>query len=63
MSTNQCPRCGNQELRPWQDLNDDERDVVRRLPASANFQKKEREAKHRWCTRCWYEQTGTEQRA
>jgi hypothetical protein len=29
--------------------------VVKRLPASADYQAADRQATHRWCTRCWYE--------
>jgi hypothetical protein len=31
---------------------------VRRLPASADYTASEREATHRWCPRCWYEDVG-----
>jgi hypothetical protein len=37
--------------------------VVKRLPAPANFELSERQATHRWCTRCWYETTDTSQHA
>jgi hypothetical protein len=30
---------------------------VRRLPAAAEQTIDERAARHRWCTRCWYEAT------
>lgn len=52
---NQCPRCGAGLLRGWSELNDEEREVVKRLPASVEFSLDERKALHRWCTRCWYE--------
>src|SRR5207253_9299096 len=52
-----CQRCGTQRLRTWLELTDDEREVVRRLPASADYSFEERKARHRWCTRCWYEDT------
>jgi hypothetical protein len=55
MSGNQCPRCGAARMRGWGELSDEEREVVRRLPASAEFSLEERKAIHRWCTRCWYE--------
>ena len=61
--SNKCPRCDNHQLRRWEELNDDEREVVKRLPAAASFQSNERQSRHRWCTRCWYEQTHGEQRA
>jgi len=55
-SDNQCPRCGGR-LRSWSELNDEEREMVKRLPASGDFLLEERKARHRWCTRCWYEDT------
>jgi len=52
---NQCPRCGAGRLRAWRELNDEERELVRRLPASAEYSLEERKAMHQWWTRCWYE--------
>ena len=58
METNkQCPRCGTERLRAWSELSDEEREVVRRLPASADYSFDERKARHRWCPRCWHETT------
>ncbi len=54
-SSNQCPRCGAGRLVGWSELNDEERELVRRLPASAEYSLEERKATHCWCTRCWYE--------
>jgi len=42
-------------MKSWDELNDEEREVVKRLPASAEYSLEERKASHRWCTRCWYE--------
>ncbi|HEX8142834.1 MAG TPA: hypothetical protein VF553_09580 [Pyrinomonadaceae bacterium] len=50
-----CPRCGEGRLRPWADLSEEEREVVRRLPASADYDFDERRSTHRWCSNCWYE--------
>jgi hypothetical protein len=50
-----CPRC-SAPLRPWGELTDDEREVVRRLPASADAPLDERAARRRWCVRCWHEE-------
>jgi ribosomal protein S27AE len=55
--TNQCPRCGTSQLRAWNELSDEDREVVKRLPASADYSLEERQALHRWCPRCWYEGT------
>jgi len=55
--SNQCPRCGAGRLREWSELNDEDRELVQRLPASADHSLEERKATHRWCKRCWYEST------
>ena len=47
-----------ERLREWSELCDEEREVVRRLPASAQYSIEDRAALHLWCTRCWYEETG-----
>ena len=52
-----CPRCHERGLKSWVELNDEEREVVKRLPASAEYSLSERQATHRWCTRCWHEET------
>ncbi|HMF57915.1 MAG TPA: hypothetical protein VK619_16350 [Pyrinomonadaceae bacterium] len=54
-----CPQCGEGRLRSWRELNDEERMVVLRLPASADYTRAERESRHRWCARCWHEETET----
>ena len=51
-----CPRCGEGQLRAWYELSEEEREVVRRLPASADLSLAERTARGRWCARCWYEE-------
>jgi ribosomal protein S27AE len=57
MTTNhRCPRCEG-AMRTWDELSDNEREVVKRLPASAESDAEERQRLHRWCTRCWYETT------
>lgn len=52
-----CPRCDAGRVRGWDELNDVEREVAKRLPASADYSLEQRKARHRWCTRCWYEET------
>lgn len=49
-----CPRCGNQKLKSWKELNDDEKKLVEKFPLSADFTKEERR-RNRWCARCWHE--------
>jgi ribosomal protein S27AE len=53
---NQCPRCGVGRMRAWSELSDEEREVVRRLPAAADYSLEVRQGTHRWCPRCWYEE-------
>lgn len=60
---NQCPRCGEGRLKTWPELGDEEREVVLRLPGSADNTAAERQSRHRWCTRCWHESTGGEEQA
>ena len=47
-----CPRCEKRGLKRWKELTNEEREVVKRLPASAKYSLDERQASHRWCTRC-----------
>lgn len=49
-----CPRCGNQKLKSWTELTDDEKILVEKLPLSADFTMEERR-RNRWCARCWHE--------
>jgi hypothetical protein len=51
-----CPRCGEGRLQSWSELDEEEREIVRRLPAAVDFTLEERKARHRWCVRCWYEE-------
>ena len=52
---NGCPRCGEERLKAWADLNEDERQIVPRLPTAVEEPLAERQRTHLWCTRCWYE--------
>jgi len=56
-SGNRCPRCEGR-LRTWSELSDEDREMVKRLPAAADYSLDERQARHRWCTRCWFEDIG-----
>jgi hypothetical protein len=42
-------------MKAWSDLTGEERLLAERLPMSAEYTIKERR-KHRFCTRCWFEQ-------
>ncbi len=53
-----CPRCGEGPLKAWYELSEEEREAAARQPASADFTLQERAARHRFCTRCWHEETG-----
>ncbi len=52
-----CPRCGEGQLLKWHELNADEHEVIRRLPGSAAYSFRQRVMMHRWCAKCWYEET------
>lgn len=56
-SGTKCPRCGEGLLRDWDALSEEERIVARRLPEAVDYSPGERQAIHRWCTNCWYEET------
>jgi hypothetical protein len=50
-------------MKTWEQLNEQEREVVKRLPRAAEYNEEERCSTHMWCTRCWYESTGRAQDA
>ena len=52
-----CPRCGEGRLRGWNELSEEDRMIVRRMPESLDYSPGERESLHRWCANCWYEET------
>ena len=52
-----CPRCHEEVMRTWDELEPDEQEVVKRLPGSVDYTSSEREQRHRWCPRCWFETT------
>ncbi|HEX8843106.1 MAG TPA: hypothetical protein VF791_00470 [Pyrinomonadaceae bacterium] len=52
-----CPRCHLGRLSSWDELTEEQREVVLRLPASADHTLEERQMIHRWCTTCWHEET------
>jgi len=55
-ASDDCPACGASRLRSWGELNAEEREVVRRLPAPAGHSVDGRETRRRWCVRCWHEE-------
>jgi ribosomal protein S27AE len=50
-----CPRCGEGRLLSWAELDQEQREVVRRLTGAVDETPARRETSHRWCPRCWYE--------
>ena len=58
-----CPRCDGMTVRGWSDLTAEEQEVVRRLPQSGGYSLAERLRRHRWCTRCWFEWSDSEEQA
>jgi len=51
-----CPRCLSPKMKTWGELTDEEKRLAERLPMSAEYTIEER-IKHRFCTRCWFEET------
>lgn len=58
-----CPKCDSGRLKWWNELSEEEQEVVKRLPEAVNYSTAERQKNHRWCTRCWHEATNNEARA
>jgi len=52
-----CPRCEKRGLKSFEQLTDEERELIKRLPGATAFSEDDRRAAHRWCTRCWYEES------
>ena len=56
-----CPQCGASKMKNWQDLNDDQKFLVERLPLNTDYTPDQRK-KHRFCERCWFEEIDAESR-
>ena len=50
-----CPRCHSPKMKDWESLSDEEKMLAERLPMSAEYSRETRK-KHRFCTRCWFEE-------
>jgi hypothetical protein len=61
-TNDRCPKCGKEQLKTWAELKDEEREIVSRLPGSSDYLAEERKSMHRWCTRCWHEETRDRER-
>ncbi len=57
--TETCPRCHAREFKTWNELSADEKIAAAKMPLSSEFSLAERK-RHRFCVRCWFEQTGFE---
>lgn len=53
---NECPKCGKPRMRTWRELTDEQKFLAERFPASAKFTLEKRKT-HRFCVRCWFEDT------
>lgn len=58
-SQKNCPRCQSPAVKSWDELTGEQKMLAEKLPASADFSPEERK-KHRFCTRCWFEDKGSE---
>ena len=54
-----CPRCAAPKMKDWEDLTDEQKFLVERLPLNTAFTPDERK-KHRFCERCFFEETEKE---
>jgi ribosomal protein S27AE len=54
-----CPNCGAVKMKYWEDLDEEQKFLVQRLPKNTEFLSEERK-KHRFCARCWFEETQKE---
>jgi hypothetical protein len=52
-----CPKCHSPSMKNWKDLDPEQKMLAERLPASADYPKMQRK-RHRFCTRCWFEEEG-----
>ena len=50
-----CPKCHYPKLKTWEELTDEQKILVEKLPSSAEFSPQQRK-KHRFCERCWFEE-------
>ncbi len=58
---NTCPKCGALKMKTWDELDFEQKIIVERLPASADYTRQQRK-KHRFCGRCFYEEINSELR-
>ena len=51
-----CPKCHFPKMKSWDELTNEQRFLVERLPPSAEYPLDQRK-KHRYCERCWFEES------
>jgi hypothetical protein len=56
MSEKNCPKCHYPLMKSWEELNEEQKMLAERLPASAETSLAQRK-KNLFCPRCWFEQT------
>ena len=49
-------------MKDWEDLDEDQKFLVERLPKNTEFSTEERK-KHRFCVRCWFEDINEEEKS
>jgi len=54
-----CPKCHSPKMKSWAELNDEQKFLIKRLPLNTDFTAAQRK-KHRFCERCWFEDTNGE---
>ncbi|CAN5690786.1 hypothetical protein BH20ACI4_BH20ACI4_23050 [soil metagenome] len=54
-----CPKCGSPKIKRWDELTEDEKFMVERLPGAGEFSSEERR-RHRFCARCFFEDKETD---
>lgn len=55
-----CPKCDDKKLKTWRELSEDEKMTVKVHPSEYPLEERKR---HRFCFRCWFEESDREARA
>ena len=50
-----CPQCGAPKMKKWQELTEEQKFLVERLPLNTDYTPDQRK-KHRFCERCFFEE-------
>ena len=50
-----CPKCHSPKMKTWEELTDEQKFLVERLPLNTDYTLEQRK-KHRFCERCWFEE-------